>query len=434
MHPLAASFVLTFLILLPVADAGAQAAARALSGKWQGHWSRAGDTMPVTLRVRRDSSTKAYAATFDADRLRVSGIPFTEVHLEGCCTVRLVLRGDRTTMVFTGTLRGDSLSGIFREGTSEGSFAYARIASSTARITEHDITFPGDSVTLAGSLLLPPTGDSLPAVVFLQGSGAEGRWASRYLATQLASHGIAALIYDKRGVGGSSGDWRRATLGDLAADGAAAVARLRQEPRIARGRIGLHGHSQGGTLAPLVASRSTGVAFIIGSAAAGLPTDSTELYSVLSSVYPSARTAADSASARAYASELVAVAYGGRPRARLDSLAAALRDRPWFFAPPPPEAGYWSFSREFARYRALDWWARFSGPVLLVYGAEDQRVQAAASAERITTVLRNTGNTNVTVRIFPGADHTFRLAPGPGGWPVTAPGYLDTLLDWLSRR
>jgi dienelactone hydrolase len=72
--------------------------------------------------------------------------------------------------------------------------------------------------------------------------------------------------------------------------------------------------------------------------------------------------------------------------------------------------------------------------VLLVYGAQDQRVQAAESAARITTVLRNAGNADVTVRLFPGADHTFRLAPGPGGWPVTAPGYLDTLLDWLSRR
>jgi hypothetical protein len=35
---------------------------------------------------------------------------------------------------------------------------------------------------------------------------------------------------------------------------------------------------------------------------------------------------------------------------------------------------------------------------------------------------------------FPGADHTFRLAPGPGGWPRTAPDYVTTLLDWLARR
>ena len=45
-----------------------------LDGAWQGNWARAGDTMAVTLNVRRDSAGRA-VATFDADRLRVSGIP-----------------------------------------------------------------------------------------------------------------------------------------------------------------------------------------------------------------------------------------------------------------------------------------------------------------------------------------------------------------------
>jgi dipeptidyl aminopeptidase/acylaminoacyl peptidase len=287
---------------------------------------------------------------------------------------------------------------------------------------------------LAGSLLLPATGDSLPAVVFLHGSGPEGRWASRYLATQFATHGIAALVFDKRGVGSSTGDWHRATLDDLAGDGVAAVARLLDEPRIDRRRIGIHGHSQGGTLAPLVAVRSSSVAFVIASAAAGLPTDSVEVYSVLNSVYPKARTAEDSASARAYVSELVAVAYHGRPRARLDSLVTLLHDRSWFFKPPSPADAYWTFSMAFAQYRPLDWWAQVRVPVLLVYGAEDKRVPAEESADRIGGVLRRAGNTDVAARIFPGADHTFRLAPGPSGWAVTAPGYVSSLLEWLAKR
>ncbi|HSJ65775.1 MAG TPA: alpha/beta fold hydrolase, partial [Gemmatimonadaceae bacterium] len=272
------------------------------------------------------------------------------------------------------------------------------------------------------------------AVVFLHGSGPEGRWASRYLASHVTNRGIAALIFDKRGVGGSSGDWRTATPEDLAADGAAAVAHLLREPRIDAERIGLHGHSQSGTLAPLVAARAPNVAFVIGSAAAGLPTDSTEIFSILNAVYPAATSGEDSANARDYATELVAAAYHGRPRARLDSLAAAFRDRPWFFPPPPVDSHYWSFSPLYARYAPLDWWSRVSVPVLLLYGADDQRVPAAPSADRIAAALRAAGNTDVTVRIYPGADHTFRLPPGASGWPVTAPGYVSDLLDWLANR
>jgi pimeloyl-ACP methyl ester carboxylesterase len=111
-----------------------------------------------------------------------------------------------------------------------------------------------------------------------------------------------------------------------------------------------------------------------------------------------------------------------------------LRDRPWFFEPPPPADAYWSFSRMFAAYRPVDWWAQVRVPVLLVYGAADQRVPPAESAERIAAARRGAGCGDPTVRIFPGADHTFRLAPGPGGWPRTAPDYVTTLLDWLAGR
>jgi pimeloyl-ACP methyl ester carboxylesterase len=274
--------------------------------------------------------------------------------------------------------------------------------------------------------------------VFLHGSGAEGRWASRFLASQLATHGIAALIFDKRGVGQSGGDWRQATPDDLAGDAAAAIARLRGEPRIDTTRIGIHGHSQGGTLAPMVAAQSPGVggvAFVIASAGAGLPMDSVEIFSILNSIYPEAKTAQDSADARAYTGELVAVAYQGRPRARLDSLVAAFQSRPWYFAPPPPDNSYWRFSRRYGQYRPLDWWAKVRVPVLLIYGAADERVPARASAERISaTVQRNAPDVDLTVRILPGADHTFRLAAGPGGWPRTAPDYVPTLLHWLGGR
>jgi dipeptidyl aminopeptidase/acylaminoacyl peptidase len=323
---------------------------------------------------------------------------------------------------------------LFREGTSEGRFAYSRATLAAPSFDERDITFRSGDVTLAGTLLLPRGQGRVPAVVFLHGSGAEGRWASRYLAGQIAARGIASLIFDKRGVGGSSGDWRLAGPDDLAADAVAAVARLLEEPRIDPKRIGVHGHSQGGTLAPMVAVRSPHVAFIIASAAAGLPTDSVEVFSVLNSVLPAATTADDSASATQYARELVSVAYHARPRARLDSLAERLKGRPWFFPPPAADNQYWSFSRVFATYDPIDWWPRVKVPVLLVYGADDQRVPAAASASRIGSALRVGGNTQLTVQMHPGADHTFRLRPGPSGWPVTAPDYVPSLLSWLAQR
>ena len=174
--------------------------------------------------------------------------------------------------------------------------------------------------------------------------------------------------------------------------------------------------------------------FVIGSAAAGVPTDSTEIYSILNSVLPRATTAADSVNARAYTSELVAVAYHKQPRVRLDSLMLAFRGQPWYFAAPANDNPYWSFSAEYARYRPLEWWSTLNVPVLLLYGGADQRVPAAESARRIEAALRRAGNRDVTVRIYPDADHTFRMPAGASGWPVTAPNYVADLLAWLAKR
>lgn len=423
---------LAFLLSAPLPSAAWSQQAQ-LAGTWIGYWTRAGDTLPVTMVVRVDTGGR-HTATFDSERLRVSGIPFSRVTLQDCCVVALELRGDRSTVNFKGQVRGDSLVGLFLEGTSEGFFTFVRAKPSPPAFDERDITFRSGEITLAGTLMLPRVQKRVPAVVFLHGSGGEGRWASRYLASQFASHGVASLIFDKRGVGGSSGDWRLAGPDDLAADAVAAVARLLDEPRIDIKRIGIHGHSQGGTLAPMVAVRSPNVAFVIASAAAGLPTDSVEIFSLLNFALPSATTAEDSASATRYVSEVVSVGYHGRPRARLDSLSEHFKERPWHFAAPPADHSYWRFSREFARYDPLHWWRRVRVPVLLVYGAKDERVPGAASAARIRAALADAGNTQVTVHMHPGADHTFRLPPGPSGWPVTAPDYVPGLLVWLARR
>lgn len=402
-----------------------------LTGAWTGYWTRAGDTLPVTMEVRRDSSGR-YSAAFASERLRVRGVPFSSVITEGCCDVRLVLKGDRTTATFRGRQAGDTLTGSFEEAGTAGRFAFTRGVATKPAFDEHDVTFASGDVTLAGTILIPAgNGRSrVPGVVFLHGSGDEGRWASRYLAEQLARNGFASLTFDKRGVGGSTGSWQAASLDDLAADGAAAVARLRQEPRVDPNRVGIHGHSQGGTLAPMVAVRSGHVAFVIGSAAAGMPMDSVEMFSIGNSILPNATSAADSSAALDYVSEIVSVAYHGRPRARLDSLVERNKGASWYFAPPATGSSYWTFSRQLESFRPEDWWSRVTVPVLLVYGALDQRVPPA-SAARISDMLRRAGNQRVTTQIHAGADHTFRLRPGASGWPATAPGYVPGLLAWL---
>ncbi len=129
-----------------------------------------------------------------------------------------------------------------------------------------EVEFFSRGTRLAGSLVLP-AGEVRAAVVFVHGSGKQARdlrWANRF-----ADAGIAALVYDKRGVGKSGGEYEeRHSVGEknlslLADDALAAVRRLSMHSLVNGKKVGLAGISQAGWIAPLAAQRSDAVEFLV---------------------------------------------------------------------------------------------------------------------------------------------------------------------------
>ncbi len=217
------------------------------------------------------------------------------------------------------------------------------------------MTFQDRDVELAGTILLPTESGKHPAVLFLQGSGPEGRWANHYLAQKLAESGIVALIYDKRGVGNSTGDWEKVGFESLADDAAAGVQFLQSQPEVDANRVGIYGHSQGGTIAPVVGVRSHDLDFIIASSAGGIDPAEVEMYSVDNSIDIAALPPSERADAQAYVRELVGVAFHGKERAALDAMAAKFKDRKWYFPSPPSGDFYWLFTRKIAGFRPAEY-------------------------------------------------------------------------------
>lgn len=146
-----------------------------------------------------------------------------------------------------------------------------------------DVTFTNvkDSVTLAGTLTFPKEGSNFPVAVLITGSGAQNRneeimghklfWV---LADYLTKQGIAVLRYDDRGTAASTGNFEDALTQDFAKDVDAAVEYLKTRPEINKKAIGLIGHSEGGIIAPMVASnRPEDIGFIILLAGVTIPGD-----------------------------------------------------------------------------------------------------------------------------------------------------------------
>lgn len=138
------------------------------------------------------------------------------------------------------------------------------------------------NITLAGTLT-KPNGLVKATAVMITGSGPQDRDESimrhkpfAVIADHLAKRGFSVLRLDDRGFGKSTGNFKTATSEDFASDINAAVDYLKSRDDIPSNTIGLIGHSEGGMIAPMVASQRDDLAFVIMMAGPGI--DIVDLY------------------------------------------------------------------------------------------------------------------------------------------------------------
>jgi hypothetical protein len=279
-------------------------------------------------------------------------------------------------------------------------------------ITE-DVRFTGGSASLAGSVVLPRGGGPYPALVLVHDAGDRPAHELRPLAKALAREGIAALIYDKRGVGDSGGDWRAGDFDDLAADALAGVRLLQAHPEINRDQVGLLGLGEGGWPAPLAAARSVEVAFLITIGASGLGPIEQERYR---------RT------------RYLRGKGHGKPAITFSTLqwllaCAVRRHMPDRKDAPPSLARY--FTRVSA-YDPLSVWRQVRQPILALWGEGDDRVPPRGSAWLLRRELRGAGHPDWTATILPDVDHLLRTAGLPESAP--SPTIAALAVPWLRIR
>ena len=318
---------------------------------------------------------------------------------------------------------------------------WSDLGAQTPQVTERDVVFLNGSVELHGTLMLPAVHSRAPAVVFLHGSGPHPRAGFRSYAEEFAGLGVASLFFDKRGSGESGGSWIAASLEDLAGDALAAVAYLKMQEQIDPERIGFWGVSQAGWVAPLAASRSADIAFMILISGGGASPRESELFSYQHEFERAGLTAAETAQSMDVLTAYFEYLATGERRAELiaglDAIRAGrlspLAEQLGRTLPSEENRANWSWVPTHDPAPHIE---RLTCPMLLMFGDRDTDHPTARAVERWREGLSKAGNDRVTLMVFPGAGHGIRMREGHTG-PGRAPfagGYLDVQLGWLWRN
>jgi len=412
--------------------------AQNIAGQWNGILKVQGTQLRIVFNISKTEN--GYVSTMDSPDQGAKGIPVTSTSFENS-TLKLV--ASNLGIEYQGTLGTDNvIVGNFKQGGMSFPLNLSKGTTEAQKpvrpqepkkpypYSDEEVTFENTKagIKLAGTLTLPSKSGNFPAVILISGSGAQNRDEELMghkpflvLSDFLTRNGIAVLRFDDRGTAASTGDFKTATSVDFASDVEAGVAYLQTRKEIDQKKIGLIGHSEGGIIAPMVASNSKAISFIVLLAGTGIPGDrllllQEELIFKASGMSDNKLQIIKRINSLVF--ELV------KKSNSVDQLTADLTnllkqevknypDRPgnisdddFVKAQVNEVVNPWMLN--FIKYDPATALAKVKCPVLAVNGAKDLQVPPKENLEAIKNALLKGGNTKVTTIEFPGLNHLFQ--------------------------
>jgi uncharacterized protein len=420
-------FLIVLIFLFPFHFLHAQD----INGSWMGTISFFGKSYRVLFHLKQGPNNEI-KGTMDSPDQGAKGVKLDDVML---IDDELIIDMPKYRAQYSGTYNKDSLcfNGSMEQGgfkiplklrkrlTDEPLFNRPQTPKPPFPYVTEEVTVQNkkDSLALAGTLSKPNGKGKFPAVIFITGSGAQDRDENIFehkpfliLADELTKKGFAVLRCDDRGTEKSTGNYEGATSDDFANDVSAQIEFLKSRSDIDKKKIGLLGHSEGGVIAPLVASQRKDVAFVVLLAGLGidmfdllLAQDSLimkaegaskqkldESHRMNTKLYQILKAEKDSAAA----AEQMASVIGGEFNYKDEIVSSTIEflNSAWI--------------RWYINYNPADALKKLKCPVLAVNGEKDVQVPAESNLPAIGNALKAGGNKRYEIKSLPGLNHLFQ--------------------------
>jgi len=435
-----------------------------ITGHWNGRLKVQGTQLRLVFNITKIDNV--VSATMDSPDQGVKGIPTTTTGFENA-TLKITIANAKIT--YEGTLGKDSIIvGTFKQGgqsfpmnLSKEIIAKEKLVRPQEPIKPYsyyseDITFENKKagIHLAGTLTLPKKDGVFPAVILISGSGPQNRDEELLghkpflvLSDFLTKNGIAVLRFDDRGTGKSTGYFKGATTFDFAKDVEYAIEYLQKRKEINKNKIGLIGHSEGGIIAPIIASENENIDFIVLMAGAALRGDKLLLlqkYKIETQMGIHKQLVENNQQIFAGAYEII---LNQRIENELvsDTLSKYFTSKYGTALPDKQKTALinqlsspWMLN--FIRIDPIVYLSKVNCPVLAINGSMDLQVPSKENLEIIEDNFRKNKNTSVKVKELKNLNHLFQecktgsISEYGQIEQTIAPIALKEILNWINLQ
>lgn len=439
-----------------------------ITGKWNGILKSGGMQLRLIFHITKIDS--GISATMDSPDQGAENLPMSKAIFENkMLTIKMAAAG----FEYSGKLDSGVVAGTFKQGGQSLPLILTRKVEAKVQIIRpqepvkpypyysEEVTFENkkDSITLAGTLTLPKKEGKFPVVVLITGSGPQNRNEELMghkpflvLSDYLTRNGIGVLRFDDRGTFASKGNFAKATTFDFATDVESAVNYLKTRPEIDKKHIGLIGHSEGGIIAPIVATKSKDVSFIVLMAGTAIP--GSELLLLQQDLI--GRTSGMKEEDLKIATKLNTAIYKMVDETtNTDSLKAKItryliaksKELPDLKIPEGKTVNDFiemelaqlmtPWMLNFIRYNPAPTLEKVKCPVLAINGSKDLQVPASVNLPAIENALKKGGNKKGTIKELPGLNHLFQecTTGAPKEYSeieqTISPVALETIANWI---
>ncbi len=456
-------FLFAVFLLLTAASLKAED----ITGSWQGVLEIQHTRLRIVFHINQNDST--LSSTMDSPDQGAFGLPTTRSSFRDN---KLEIVATGLGLFYQGTLQGDSIAGTFNQGGIPFPLVLNRLEKPLFNrpqmpleplpylSEEVSISNADETISISGTLTLPDSTGLFPAILLIAGSGPNDRDETLFghkpflvISDYLTRHGFAVLRYDKRGVGKSTGNFDKATLQDFADDAALAVNYLKQRKEIDVKKIGLLGHSEGGIIAPMVASEETGIHLLMLLAAPGTTgieviLDQNEISMQQQRMEPENIEKIQQLNREMFESMLSWDGSENHRTALRDKLQHIWEQLPILLTMKINKDAYLrgQFNamikpgyRSFLAIDPATYLEKVSCAVLAINGENDQQVPAVKNITAIERALKEGGNHQVETKIYPTLNHLFQESTTGHTdeyaqiEQTISPEVLSDIITWLKK-